>query len=295
MSTISSSTPLWIAARQLLDEYGRDFFRCWAKVAKGFDTEDIHDLRVASRRLREGLALFAPCYPGKGLSRISERVKLVTGSLGELRNIDESILFFSQLPSGEREASEPEARVLLERLEVERADVRRQLGNDLKALKPGLLKSRLRDELAAPLLFGNDRTNPFQDLARFADGALLERARPLTELLPPALDEANALAQHKLRIAVKRLRYRLEILAPLFACGFSELHCSLKGYQEVLGKLHDLDVFAALVLDRVPEGAGQQNLLRIITARRSQLYRSFMAMIDSSPVDAIGAEARSSR
>ena len=66
MSPISSSTPLWIAARLLTKEHAREFFKCWTKVAKGFETEEIHDLRVASRRLRECLALFEPCFGGKG-------------------------------------------------------------------------------------------------------------------------------------------------------------------------------------------------------------------------------------
>ena len=62
---MEGTTPLWIAARVLLYERGEDFFRRRDKVLKTFDPGDIHDLRVASRRLREGLALFAPCYPAR--------------------------------------------------------------------------------------------------------------------------------------------------------------------------------------------------------------------------------------
>jgi len=293
MSPISSTTPLWIAARLLIKEHGKEFFKGWTKVAKGFETEEIHDLRVASRRLRECLALFEPCFCAKELSRAGKQVKRVTGILGPLRNTDEAILFFSQLPADEREPSESELREFLVRLEAERGAAREQLEDELKALKPGPLKVLLRDQTEAPRLFGNSATDPFQELSRFADGALQARALPLTELLPEARDEANAAGQHKLRIAVKRMRYRLEILQPLFATGFPELQRTLKGYQEVLGKLHDLDVFAGMVLDRVPEGAGQQNLLRTITARRSRLYARFTALLESSPVDAIGAKARS--
>jgi hypothetical protein len=48
-----------------------------------------------------------------------------------------------------------------------------------------------------------------------------------------------------------------------------------------------------MVLERVPLGAGQQNLLRNITVRRSRLFADFLKMQDSTPVDAIGAQARS--
>jgi CHAD domain-containing protein len=293
MSTVSRTTPLWIAARQLLEAQGAEFFKCWAKVAKKLEVEEIHDLRVASRRLREALALFEPCFRAKRLTRIGKQVKRVTTTLGNLRNTDESILFFSHLEPEERQQSNPEVRELLDQLALEGLAARRELADELDDLKPGPLKSQLSAELAAPQLFPNNRSDPFQEVCRFAHGALAARALPLVELLPRALEEANAGGQHQLRIAVKKLRYRLEILQPLFTSGFLELHRSLKGYQEVLGKLHDLDVFAALVLERVPQGAGQQNLLRNITARRSRLFADFLKMQDSTPVDAIGAQARS--
>ena len=58
---VEGKTPLWLAARVLLHERGDDFFRRRDKVLKTFDPEEIHDLRVSSRRLREGLELFLPC------------------------------------------------------------------------------------------------------------------------------------------------------------------------------------------------------------------------------------------
>ena len=132
------------------------------------------------------------------------------------------------------------------------------------------------------------------DQVRYANQAIATRGHPIEEFLPPALDEANMRAQHQLRIAVKRMRYRLEILEPLFKSGFPELQRTLKEYQEILGKLHDLDVFAELVLERIPAGVGQRSLLQTITARRSRLYGSFVAMIDGFSLDAVAALARSS-
>jgi len=294
MFPISSTTQLWIAAGKLLALNGEEFFLLWAKVAKRFEAEEIHDLRVSSRRLREGIALFAPCFPVKGLSRLKKELKRVTGILGSLRNTDEAILFFSTLTPEERVSADAEIRELLVHLEQEREAARARLKGELKALRPGSLKSDLSALLRQPRLFGNNSVDPFLGFSRFADGAIAVRARPLGELLPEALDEANLGAQHQLRIAVKRLRYRLEILEPLFKSGFPEMHDALKRYQEVLGKLHDLDVFAELVPDRIPEGPARQSLLRTVAARRSHLYAFFIDLFDSFPVDAVGAQARSS-
>jgi CHAD domain-containing protein len=293
MFPISSITPLWIAARKLLEAHGEEFFLLWGKVAKGFGVEDIHDLRVASRRLQEGLALFAPCFPDKELSRIGKQVKRVTGILGDLRNTDESALFFSTLDPKERRQADLEVQGLLAHLKKEREAARRRLKGDLNALKPGALRSALDATLHQPELFGNDRVDPFQGFSQFADAAIAARAQPLGELLTQALDEVNISAQHRLRIAIKKMRYRLEILEPLFKSGFPELHNALKGYQEVLGKLHDLDVFADMVRERIPEGTARQSLLRAVAARRSGVYASFIGMLGSFSVDTIGAQARS--
>lgn len=71
----TATTPLWIAVRIILHERGAELFTCWQNVLKTRDPEDIHDLRVASRRLREGLTLFSPCYPARTIEAIDKRVK----------------------------------------------------------------------------------------------------------------------------------------------------------------------------------------------------------------------------
>jgi CHAD domain-containing protein len=291
-ASVTAATPLWIAARQLLQSHSREFFRHWVKVAKRFEAEEIHDLRVASRRLREALALFEPCFPGKSLKQIGKQVKQVTDILGELRNTDEALLFFDQLTDAERGEAQPELEALLAHLGQERRAARKLLERDLRALKPKPLKKELEEVLAKPRLFANPHTDPLQPIGSFAETAIVTRALPISQLLPPAREEADAAAQHRLRIATKRMRYRLEILEPLFRCDYEELHAALKGYQEVLGKLHDLDVFSGLLLERTPPGAGQQDLLRAIASRRSKLHADFLVHLETLSIDAIGNRAR---
>ena len=85
MMPVAGTTPLWMAARSLLSERVDDFFRRRDKVLKTFDAEDIHDLRVSTRRLREGLALFAPCYPPVNIGRLVRKIRQVTRLLGDMR------------------------------------------------------------------------------------------------------------------------------------------------------------------------------------------------------------------
>ena len=57
-------------------------------VRSGKDVESIHDMRVASRRLRSGLELFKPCLPAKHFPIWEKQVRKVTKALGAARDTD---------------------------------------------------------------------------------------------------------------------------------------------------------------------------------------------------------------
>lgn len=292
ITTQGGATPLWIACRTLMAGHEKEFFSQWKKVAKTFQEDDVHDLRVASRRMREALALFSPYLPANKSARIEKQVKKVTKMLGDLRNTDEACLFFSELAPEELAQSHHEVEELLSGLRVEREQAHKKLEKELSSLNPKPLRGEFRCVRNRPNLFRSNSVDPSTSIAVFAGGAIMQRAETLNELLPRAIHEADTEAQHELRIAFKRMRYRLEIIAPLLRGGYHELHSELKGYQDVLGKLHDIDVFAEMVRDRLADGAGKQELLQVMADRRSRLHSSFLERLTSFPIDSIGERAR---
>ncbi|MDE2518779.1 MAG: CHAD domain-containing protein [Methanocorpusculum sp.] len=64
-----------------------------AGVKAGTDIEYIHRMRVASRRLRAALPLFAGCFPEKEYTRWENEIKQITRSLGRARDLDVQIAF----------------------------------------------------------------------------------------------------------------------------------------------------------------------------------------------------------
>src|SRR5919112_2754991 len=52
------------------------------------DIERVHDMRVASRRLRAVLEIFAPCFPPAELKGVLGDVKQLADALGERRDPD---------------------------------------------------------------------------------------------------------------------------------------------------------------------------------------------------------------
>jgi CHAD domain-containing protein len=74
-------------------------------VRQGEDIEELHDMRVYSRRLREALRIFKPCFPKKEYKSVYARVRDVTRALGEVRNLDVFISYFRAF----KEVGEPDA------------------------------------------------------------------------------------------------------------------------------------------------------------------------------------------
>ena len=55
------------------------------------DIERVHDMRVATRRLRAALEVFEPCFPGKPHRQALREVKRLADGLGERRDRDVAI------------------------------------------------------------------------------------------------------------------------------------------------------------------------------------------------------------
>jgi CHAD domain-containing protein len=70
------------------------------------DIERLHDMRVASRRLRAAMEIFEPCFPRKPFRAALREVKAIADALGERRDRDVSILalekFGGALPTADR-------------------------------------------------------------------------------------------------------------------------------------------------------------------------------------------------
>ena len=55
----------------------------------------VHDLRVATRRLREALRLFGPWLPGEETRRVRRRLRQITRGLGPVRDQDVALEFYT--------------------------------------------------------------------------------------------------------------------------------------------------------------------------------------------------------
>jgi CHAD domain-containing protein len=107
------------------------------------EIDRLHDMRVATRRLRAALEVFEACFPRKRFRRALKPVKALADALGERRDRDVEIEFLTEF-AGEAPAADREA--LAARIEVlceEQRQANDRLAPYLEQARLGKLRRRL--------------------------------------------------------------------------------------------------------------------------------------------------------
>lgn len=108
------------------------------------DVERVHDMRVATRRLRAALELFAPCFPRKRRRKAIAGVKALADALGERRDRDVQIELLEGLAAEAPEADPGAVSGLLATLREEQLRANRELAPLVAAKRLKKLRRRLR-------------------------------------------------------------------------------------------------------------------------------------------------------
>ena len=285
---LAGGTPLWQAARHLLVRRGEEYVACCTATLGTFGLDEIHDFRVSSRRLREALALFTPCYDRVAVRNCSREVRKVTRRLGSLRNLDESFLFFAALSENldmsHRLALTP---VLMSR-EAARASLLSQLERFLGERRPDRFLKRYWRRFSSPsLVNGPGGIDLFMPLRGFAETAMNEGHEGLLTLVAPARSVVDDEARHRLRIALKHYRYRFELFEPLADKRYGGVYRLIKQYQDTLGSLNDLSVFSDMVAAGLVSPPYVQGICAAIERKKQSLLKAFFRLLDRRPLDTV--------
>jgi CHAD domain-containing protein len=289
---VNARTLLGEAAPALLLAKADPLFALETAARGGADLDAVHDMRVASRRLREAMRLLAPIYPPREFRTWYKRVRHITRTLGPVRDAD---VFIDDLSRMGRDLANGGKRAVAF-LVGYRTGLRE---TDLAVLNRELSKLDLavsRASFSALAHSAGHSPEAAKPLADFAHAAVAERAATVFGAQPAALEEANVLEQHALRIDYKRLRYAVEVFAPCYGDEFDEIHATLTAFQDTLGDLHDLHLFAEIV--RQPErgeaakraGVSAGDLAQVATRldeRAAAQFENFRQLSEVSPPQAL--------
>jgi CHAD domain-containing protein len=198
--------------------------------------EVVHRLRVATRRLRAFVQLFAPVVGDKRARRLQQRLRVMTRNLGPVREWD---VLLEGLRA-EHAAAEPLARAALEHVMAWATNRRRKAARPAAAAlaevdAEGLaaaLDAEL-DRVCGRMLRGSEPLS-----AQAAAWLEPERARAY-EGMPRPQDDGDLDALHEVRIRAKRLRYAMELLLPSLPDTDKALRRGLKRVQSAIGRHRD--------------------------------------------------------
>src|SRR3954462_10392649 len=135
--------PLGEAARRVIAVRGGELFEHSEGVLDTSDIERVHDMRVATRRLRAALEVFRDAFPRDALKPVLRDVKALADALGERRDPDVQLEHFAQVRHELPDADRPGIDLLLDRLRADQARGNEDLAVALATMRASDLEGRL--------------------------------------------------------------------------------------------------------------------------------------------------------
>jgi CHAD domain-containing protein len=224
------------------------------------DIEALHDMRVAVRRARTYLRIFADCLPLRSTSRLRRELRWLGDKLGAVRDLDVQLAGLEASGAGQSayqaykdyllKLRRPRRRQLLAALNSRRYE-------RLLAAARRLLKGR------SVLPRHQEQRSPFQETAPLLAGELLDKLVRRGKKLDADSPEGKL---HRLRIHTKRFRYCLEASDALHGkSGKRAIEVAI-ALQDYLGELQNAVVSRQMLLDfgtRVASVRDRQVLLEV--------------------------------
>lgn len=251
------------------------------------DIEGVHDMRVATRRLRSALRDFKPYLKQTNnyhkLKDFNAQIKTLADALGAVRDLDVQIESLEKLPTQVTKAAEAREGIehLIDERKIERETKRHTLVETLNKIDLEKLPEMLADALK-DVKNNKDKTDAYRTSAR----EIISNSYQAFVKLSGALTRPRAANRlHRLRIAAKRLRYALELFAPCFKTDTKDFAKQIAEIQKSLGKLHDCDVWLDELAKRMKrkkyrageneQHAAREAIIRLLIHFNSERTRAF--------------------
>ena len=204
---------------------------------RGEEPEDVHQMRVATRRLRAALRLFEGFLAPK--KRIRADLPWIARRLGRVRDHDVVIALLEERHA--ESLSGVEARrldALLAGLKERRYAAQERLEESMEKGRYGKLRKALDEFAKRPRFTGDEDVMATRTLAEAVErrGTVIAKDGAMTEGDPTPDD------LHGLRIEFKRLRYVLDFHADTCGMAYEVERKLTRDLQECLGELHDHDL-----------------------------------------------------
>jgi CHAD domain-containing protein len=196
----------------------------------GGESEDVHQMRVATRRMRSLLRVARPLLKPEWEEPLRKKLGWLGRQLGEARDLDVQIAYFKGQTDDVKGPDGAALARFIEYLEQRRNKVQRQLVNQLRRSRYVALINQLVSAVQEPAMVPNDVTLP--DLA----GKAFKRLRRAVKELGNSASNAT---WHCVRIRAKRARYAAELAELCSGRAATRFIDQIKLIQDQLGDIQD--------------------------------------------------------
>ncbi len=256
------------AIAAMLREGLDDFATSAASFRESCGSEEVHQLRVALRRLRALLSLLAPRTGSPELSQAADRARALATAMGPTRDWD---VLAENLDAASKVSEERVFGPLTQAVEARRAAAREAARAAFLAPSTKEFEEDLRLYLARE--GWRDRTAKLRtrgSARRFAKKAL-RRLRRRAVRLAKHITRHSPERLHKARIAVKKIRYAAESFMPLFDERAARAYLrGLANVQDRLGAVNDAATAARLLSELLGDEPTPE-MLRAAEALRTHI------------------------
>ena len=250
------------AARKTLRFHFSRMLAHEAGTIDGRDSEELHDMRVAVRRMRAAVQLYRPYLPREHATYLRKGLRRLGRALGPARDYDVMLANLANYRAEVLAQSQESLEPLVQRWQEQRGRAREAMLEYLERKRYRVLKQRIRafiDPTGAQAAAAGENGAAAATLSAlheplvFAEvpGLLTSRYEKILAY-GPSLHGASIERLHALRIDCKRLRYALEFLREALCAEAKDAIDDLKEAQDHLGEMNDAYV-ASKVLHKLWE------------------------------------------
>lgn len=240
VSGIDCQAPALDGIRLVLQQRFDEMCQLRGSALKWKDSEGVHSMRVASRRLRSAANDFLPFMNKRAFNSTLKQIKGIADGLGEVRDLDVAIMALEKLTSDASSSYSPTLNNLIDARKNKRKEARKELNETLG-------KSRLEEleaEFATTLSLATTNVSHAgveQSYINVARTVIRERLKELEKLSSSLYRPAQVEPLHEMRIAAKGLRYAIELFSDCWDASLQNFAKETAHLQTALGKLHDCD------------------------------------------------------
>ncbi len=209
---------------------------------EGTDIEALHDMRVATRRMRAAFRVFGGSFEKGFRKPLNKGLRRVGRGLGRVRDLDVFMADAQRYLNALPEDRQGDLDLLIDAWQVRREKARKKM---LAALDDDRYRSfvaDMREFVDTPGLGAKEPKDAAPALVRYVAPPAIYARYAEVRAYGPRLAGADIETLHALRIDAKHLRYTLEFFEEVLGDEARGVIEAVRALQDHLGALHDADV-----------------------------------------------------